>query len=460
MALTFIHCSDLHLGRQRLGGKLPENDLAEALRFIVNYTLDQNVEGLLIAGDLFDSPTIQPPHLQMAIDCLTPLRTKGIPVFAIEGNHDRPSLSSEAATWVRYLNDEGYLHLLTIPFTAAGPQITAWDPATRKGSYIDCQGVRIIGAGYLGAGTVRRMRAIAENYGTIHESLAGKPTIMLLHAGPEYMVHEGGGFSHDSLEFLHGFVDYLALGHIHKPLNFGGWAINPGTAENIRLEEARYDMRAGLPVPRGLAAVTFNTTQQSSVPAVSMIAVPRRPVLKVELDCSRLTKQKNLGEQVKLNIMEQARIIGVTPETVLQVELTGELDLQRAGLDSAELAESLETELPVLAVEISLTDLNLPLNLSGAVEDSAGITREALEKQAVLELLKKSALENLNDQQESLADLMFALQEDVRHQISPEDILDRLARHPAVSILAASYAEQRRSESAQTEVAAIGGEPK
>ena len=102
--------------------------------------------------DLFDTPNIQPEHLQTAIDCLNPLREREIPVFAIEGNHDRPSLSAELVTWVRYLNDQGYLHLLSIPFTAEGPQITPWDPGTRWGSYLVYKGVRIIGAGYLGAG--------------------------------------------------------------------------------------------------------------------------------------------------------------------------------------------------------------------------------------------------------------------------------------------------------------------
>ena len=49
MAVTFIHCADLHLGRQRLGGKLPESDLAEALNYIVNYTIKEQADGLLIA---------------------------------------------------------------------------------------------------------------------------------------------------------------------------------------------------------------------------------------------------------------------------------------------------------------------------------------------------------------------------------------------------------------------------
>ncbi|WP_238473193.1 metallophosphoesterase family protein [Desulforamulus profundi] len=97
--VKFIHCSDIHLGRQRLGGKLPDSDFAQALDWIVRYTIEQKADALLIAGDLYDSPSIQPPVLQQATACLKPLQEAGVPVFAIEGNHDRATVTGESHTW-------------------------------------------------------------------------------------------------------------------------------------------------------------------------------------------------------------------------------------------------------------------------------------------------------------------------------------------------------------------------
>jgi exonuclease SbcD len=460
--LKFIHCSDLHLGRQRLGGKLPESDLGDALRYIVDYTLHQSAHGLLIAGDLFDTPQIQPRHLQTAIDCLRPLREKGIPVFAIEGNHDRPSLTSEMATWVRYLNDQGYLHLMSIPFTPEGPEITEWDPETRRGSFLNYQGVRIIGAGYLGAGTVRRMRAITEAFQQLDAGQNNQPTILLLHAGPEYLVHEGGGFDRDSLEFLHEFVDYVALGHIHKPMNFQGWAVNPGTAENIRLEEADYDQRAGEKIGRGMAELNIDSSTLIPQFDVSILPVPRRRMEIIRFDCSPYTG-KNLSEKIRADLLERARALEVTSQTVIRVELSGELNLKRAGLDVVELAGFLETELNVLAADISLTNLNaMPTSVGNGSGDGVVQSREALERQAISQLLTDTPLDRLAENQlPELVELFMGLKEDVRHQTRPEDILDRLARHPAVQYLTRIYRDEREAlEEVQSEVAvaADGGE--
>lgn len=458
MPLTFIHCSDLHLGKQRMGGKLPESDLADALRYIVRYTLEHNADGLLIAGDLFDTPNIQPQHLQMAMDCLAPLQTAGIPVFAIEGNHDRPFLSSESMTWVRYLNDQGYLHLLTIPFSPEGPEIKAWDPVTRRGSYIEYRGIRIMGAGYLGAGTIRRMRAVVETFsGTSEERL---PTILLLHAGPEYLVHEGGGFDRETLVFLHEFTDYLALGHIHKPVDYQGWAINPGTAENIRLDEAAYDGATG-EIPRGMAVVTIEPDGLFPQVKAAILPVPRRPVRRITLDCSGIEGRKAAG-LIEDHIRKAAHQAGVTPEMVLQVDLEGLISLERTGLNLEALAAGLEADLPVRAVEIGLTSeaVGNGLMIEGEPADP-GISRETLEREALRQLLAQSPLDKTEEQDiPSLVELMMDLKHDVRQQARPEEILDRLARHAVVQNMAGLLVRERESADepqAEVAVAADGG---
>jgi len=44
----------------------------------------------LIAGDLFDRPQVEPPHLRQAQQVLVELKKAGIPVIAIEGIMTKP----------------------------------------------------------------------------------------------------------------------------------------------------------------------------------------------------------------------------------------------------------------------------------------------------------------------------------------------------------------------------------
>lgn len=447
MPVTLIHCSDLHLGRQRLGGKLPEEDLANALRFIVRHTIEREADGLLIAGDLFDSSTIQPHHLRTAVDCLDPLKQRGIPVFAVEGNHDRPSLSNELPTWVRYLNDQGYLHLLSIPFTPEGPKVEEWNPETRRGSYIDCRGVRIVGAGYLGAGTVRRMKAIAEALFASKEEGVRKPTVMLLHAGPEYLVHEGGGFDRESLGFLREHVDYLALGHIHKPIVYDDWAVNPGTAENVRLEESDYDRKGNETIPRGMAEVVIADSGLFAGVKAKVLPVPRRPVFRVKVDVTPFESRKDgIAEDILEEAARRSREEGVTSDAVLRLDLVGRINLQRAGLDPVELAVSLESILPAAAVDVSLAGLNLgSASADPGTEENAEMPRDALERHALMQLLADAPVPGLEDRGNDLSELFMELKEGVRKRFKPEEIIDALARHPAVMELGRAYAIDRES---------------
>ncbi|MEG6523162.1 metallophosphoesterase family protein [Desulfotomaculum sp. 1211_IL3151] len=440
-ALKFIHCSDIHLGRQRLGGKLPDDDFAKALDYIVQYALEQRVDGLLLAGDLYDSPNIQPPILRQATTCLLPLQEANIPVFAIEGNHDRATVTGETHTWVRYLNDIGLLHLLTIPFQAEGPVLTPWDEKTRRGSYIDYKGVRIVGAGYLGAGTIKRARLIWEAM-TQWPKDSVRATVMLLHAGPDYMVQEGGGFAKETLEFLHQQVDYLALGHIHKPLNHGGWALNPGSPEHVRLEESRYDGQ-----PRGMALVEIDPTAINPLQRAEILNVPKRRVISLRYDCSpHGNKTKRAMDGIQRDLSSLLKEAGAGPEDAVRLELTGAVNLGRIRLDTDALASYLEEDLPVLAVEINSGALQLANSEGLEAQGAAAVpTREALERAAIYDLVLHNPLVGLEEQANILAGLFHQFKEDVRSQVGYQEIRERLNSSGLVErLVQEALAEQPR----------------
>ncbi len=200
--MKLFHAADIHLGRRRLDGRLPDSDFADAFEHIARAAIEGKADVFLLAGDLFDRAQVEPPHLRQAQATLERLRAAGIPVIPIEGNHDKASLHFSEATWLDFLADDGLLRLLKPRFDASG--------AILDGAICDLGGVRFVGAGYLGAATPAKVRQILERLE------AGRDHVLLLHAGPDYFVVEGGGFTAEDLRGVRESELYLRFPIPHR----------------------------------------------------------------------------------------------------------------------------------------------------------------------------------------------------------------------------------------------------
>jgi exonuclease SbcD len=431
--MKIIHCADIHLGRRRLEGKLPESDISQALRDIVNHAITEKVDVFLIAGDLFDNPTIDPPTLRSALECLTPLKTAKIPVVAIEGNHDKISLNSVEQSWLTYLSDEGILHLLTIPFNADGPIISPWSEDTRRGSYFDMKGVRFVGAGYLGAGTPRKTKQIVEALD------AAVPTVMLLHAGPDYFVGEGGGFSSDDLALIHSKVLYLALGHLHGPRVHDGWACNPGSPENCELRESLNDAKKdGTTNPRGYARIVLDVPAKT-ISELEILSNARRPCFHIKLDCSPFgNKLKNgMGaiEDAAFKAMQEG---GAIAGAVVELHLSGTINLSRVGFDAGTLAVNLESRLELIAVAIDISQINLEgFGLVAGIGNES-MSRTEIEQAAILKLVTDESMWGLTANSSDIAALFYELKEGVRTCTDSEVLTEKVLGSPLVEAIRTS----------------------
>jgi exonuclease SbcD len=425
--MRIVHCADVHLGRRRLDGRLPDTDFAVALGCVVSRAVEWKADAFLIAGDLFDNPQIPPPVLRQAASALAPLRKAGIRVLAIEGNHDRHLLGASRPTWVRYLAEEGLLTLLSVPFTADGPRITDYDPKTLEGTVAEHQGVRFVGAGYLGAGTPRKLQAL------LAALPAGEqPTVMLLHAGPEYFVGEVGGFGRALLQELHGKVTYLALGHIHKPMTHGDesgrpWAVNPGSPENCRLDESTQ------PGPRGWAEVELDP---KALPGLSLSHVeirdcPRRPVLRLELDITPLGNKLKAGvDAVAAAARKALEARKHAPESVVRLFLKGELNIGRVAIEPIELGQALAAQAGVAAVEVNLEAVKLYTGRGNASQPLLNLSTAEIERQALEEVLRLRPPEELENCLPEVAQLATQLREQVARGAGPEAVLEMLEQSP------------------------------
>lgn len=194
----FLHAADLHLDSPLRGLSRYEGAPVEALRGatrralenLVQLALDQQVDFVVIAGDLYDGDWKDYNTAQFLVRQMSRLDKAGIPVVAISGNHDAQSKLT------RQLHLPSNVRMLSVE-----------RPDTVRYDHL---GVAIHGQGFEQAEVTRDLSLDYParerswfNLGLLHTSADGR---------------EGHArYAPCSLEGLrkHGY-DYWALGHIHK----------------------------------------------------------------------------------------------------------------------------------------------------------------------------------------------------------------------------------------------------
>ncbi|MBR6728296.1 MAG: exonuclease SbcCD subunit D, partial [Clostridia bacterium] len=81
--------ADLHLGKRVLEYSTLE-DARAVVSEIIDIALAEGVDGVLIAGDVYDRPVPPVEAVSLFSQLLTALAASRIPVFAVAGNHDSP----------------------------------------------------------------------------------------------------------------------------------------------------------------------------------------------------------------------------------------------------------------------------------------------------------------------------------------------------------------------------------
>lgn len=101
--LKFLHTSDIHLGA-KLGwlkdkASKQRNQTFSTFENIVDMAISERVDVVLVAGDLFDSPTPDSPTVKFVIHQLTQLTENGMHTIISPGNHDYFESHGVYANW-------------------------------------------------------------------------------------------------------------------------------------------------------------------------------------------------------------------------------------------------------------------------------------------------------------------------------------------------------------------------
>lgn len=87
--MKFLHTSDWHLGRMGNGGLSYRDDQKFFIDRICEIAVSEKVDGILLAGDVFDKSIASQDALKLYDEATTYIcGTLGIPLYLIAGNHD------------------------------------------------------------------------------------------------------------------------------------------------------------------------------------------------------------------------------------------------------------------------------------------------------------------------------------------------------------------------------------
>lgn len=252
MLIRFLHTADIHLGKTYRGAPGESeryDDFFRCFAGIITVAIREDVDFVLVSGDLFHTGQILPRTFARTIEVLQPLKDAGIPCVAVEGNHDwihrRDSIS-----WMEALSQMGYLRLLRPERTEdGGYRFEPFVEANGSGGHLVIKGLNIYGLGYVGAQAGSHVPRLCE-------AVTTENNLLLFHVGIwQYSPVEIGNMHPSEALPLADTFGYVALGHGHKPYVVETpagrcYAFNPGSPERVNFGEEGYD--------KGYYLVTFD----------------------------------------------------------------------------------------------------------------------------------------------------------------------------------------------------------
>jgi DNA repair protein SbcD/Mre11 len=354
MRASFVHTADNHLGYEQYGVKERFNDFAAAFYAVVDDAIARRVDFFVVAGDLFNKRAIDALTLMQAQEALQRLKAAGIPAIAIEGNHDR-SYYRDGVSWLQFLCWQGLLRLLNPSVKDGVPALAPWNQQAMRGAYVDLKGgaLRVYGLPWYGAGTARVMEQFARELtqGRPEEDAAGVAyRVLLLHTGVDGILPQLHGLpSRQQFEPLRGLIDYVALGHVHKPYEIEDWLYNPGSTETWGAEESEWD--------RGYYYVEIDTESVPRHRAEHLIN-PRRPFHRLSFRVDGIPDPTALYDRFEQFCRRQAAELGADRprparlDPVVDVVMTGVLGFDNGAVERSRLEECVNRHFRSLVVRV------------------------------------------------------------------------------------------------------------
>lgn len=237
--MKIIHTSDWHLGISLHNASLIEEQKS-FINFLINVAKEQNIDAVMIAGDIFDNSVSSAEAISLYNDAVTELCNEiGIPVIISAGNHDG---AARLASCSELLKKAGLhifgklskeinaveldnIHIYILPYFNTD-EVKALFPEVKISSYSDAMSCIL-------SNIKQNFKPGKKNILMCHCFVSGS---VLSESDRSAMV---GGTSVVASEAFDGF-DYVALGHLHKAQNRGYNARYSGSPLKYSFSEAEH----------------------------------------------------------------------------------------------------------------------------------------------------------------------------------------------------------------------------
>jgi len=226
--MRLLHTGDWHLGKRLYGADRAEEAEA-ALAQLATVAEEEAVDAVLVSGDLLDRRVVDSAALGVCLRALERL-AETAPVLAVAGNHDDPDLWSHLAPHLAASGIHVAGHVRTADeavvtvATAAGPLHAALLPWPEPGRIALDAGA---GARYARSRYADLVADVIDDYAA--EAVArrradGGAAVLVGHLMVE-RARAGGGERELTMGMTYAVspgalpveLDYLALGHVHRP---------------------------------------------------------------------------------------------------------------------------------------------------------------------------------------------------------------------------------------------------
>lgn len=217
--MKLLHTSDWHLGMTFRGGSTYFEDQQFAIDQILNIAVDEHIDGIMIAGDVFDKSIASSDAIKMYDEIITKICVDlNIPVYMIAGNHD----GAERLSQCNEILKKGGLHI-TGTLSKEPAVVRTDDTDIYMLPWISTDKVRSVFPDESeGVSTMEEAyKVVLDKYRDAFEE--GKRNILIAHA---FIVNAETSVSDRAAEvgkaamvgaYLFDGFDYVALGHIHGP---------------------------------------------------------------------------------------------------------------------------------------------------------------------------------------------------------------------------------------------------
>ena len=257
--MLIIHTADIHIGVENYSRPDPKTrtssrlqDFLRSLDELVDYSIDNEADLVLICGDVYKSRNPTQTHQREFVKRISRLAREGIKVFLLAGNHDSPNVPGPATTLdifptldIENVQIANELNTQIVQTRNGSIQIISL-PWIRKGDFMSLEKYNQLSNEKFNSAIEEKLiedldKEIPNLDSSMPSILASHVSVDLAKTSSEKSMTLGKDYLLPTNFLANPKLDYVALGHIHRHqiLNDDPPVVYSGSLERIDFGEEK-----------------------------------------------------------------------------------------------------------------------------------------------------------------------------------------------------------------------------